>query len=136
MVRLVCDLLDASAERFPEKIVLLQGEVRWTFAEIEMFSNRLARILIDQCLKKGDRVLMVMESSCESAACYYGILKAGGVCVEIHDRSTPAEVAYYRDNSGAGISILSRNPLLRDLLGVCWTWLSGLGWPHTAWHEL
>ena len=60
MSRHVCELLDASVVRYPEKIALLQGKSSWTFAEIETFSNRLAHMLIEQGVKQGDRVLLVM----------------------------------------------------------------------------
>jgi acyl-CoA synthetase (AMP-forming)/AMP-acid ligase II len=64
-----------------------------------------------------DRVIMVMENSIESAQAYYGVLKAGGICVEIHDRSTPEEVSYCIADSGARFCILSENPASR-LAGV------------------
>jgi acyl-CoA synthetase (AMP-forming)/AMP-acid ligase II len=72
------------------------------------FSSRCAHLLRKAGLAKGDRVLMAMENSIESAAFYYGVLKAGGVCVEIHDRSTPDETAYFVRDSGARILVLSK----------------------------
>jgi acyl-CoA synthetase (AMP-forming)/AMP-acid ligase II len=106
--RLVHHFLESSSQKYPEKIAVYHGGFTATYEQINSLSNRLARLFLKKGLAKGDRVLLVMENSLEGIACYYGILKAGGICVEIHDRSTPAEVSYYIENSGARICILSR----------------------------
>ncbi|MCU0575635.1 MAG: acyl--CoA ligase [Desulfobacterota bacterium] len=107
-MRLVHDFLAETARRHPSKAAILHGDRSATYAEIEELSNRLAHLLLSAGLSKGDRVLTVMENSIENVVSYYGVLKAGGVCVEIHDRSTPAETGYYVRNSGAGVCILSK----------------------------
>lgn len=108
MARLVHDLLASSAREHPHKAAVLHGDRFASYAEIDSLSNRVARMLLDAGLAGGDRVLVVMENSIENVAAYYGVLKAGGVCVEIHDRSTPAEAGYYVRNSGARVCILSK----------------------------
>lgn len=107
MPRLVHGFLESSAQTAPDRTALLEGDRKLTFSEIESLSNKLARMLKEHGLQKGERVLMIMENSFESVAGYYGILKAGGVCVEVSDRTTLAEASYYRDNSGAGICLVS-----------------------------
>src|SRR5690606_17810636 len=84
-----------------------------SFAGLESLAGRLARLLLEHGLQKGDRVLMIMENSIRSVASYYGVLKAGGVCVEVADRSTPAEAAYYIENSGARVCIMSQSSAKR-----------------------
>ena len=107
MAQLVHEFLEESCARFPDKTALLHGERTYSFHQINTLSNRIAHLLIDKGLRKGDRVLVVMENSFENVAAYYGTLKAGGVSVEIHERSTPSEAYYYIQNSGAAICILS-----------------------------
>jgi acyl-CoA synthetase (AMP-forming)/AMP-acid ligase II len=99
--------LESSARKYPDKTAVFHGSSTSTYGKINSLSNRLASILLRNGIKKGDRVLLVMENSIEGISCYYGILKAGGVCVEIHDRSTLAEASYYIKNSGSRICILS-----------------------------
>lgn len=99
--------LESSAEKYPEKTAVFHGAATATFGMINSLSNRIAHMLLKNGLEKGDRVLLVMENSIEGISCYYGILKAGGVSVEIHDRSTLSEVSYYISNSGSKICILS-----------------------------
>lgn len=107
MAHLVHDFLELSCLRYPEKTAILHGAQSYTFSQINSLSNKLAHLLLAHGLKKGDRVLVIMENSFENVASYYGILKAGGVSVEIHERSTPSEASYYIRNSGARICILS-----------------------------
>ncbi len=108
MAKLVYHFLESSSRKYPEKTAILHGELTSTYAQVNMLSNRLAQLLVANGLKRGDRVLVIMENSIENVASYYAILKAGGVCVEIHDRSTLSEVSYYSENSGARICIMSK----------------------------
>jgi acyl-CoA synthetase (AMP-forming)/AMP-acid ligase II len=110
---LVHEYLASSARAFPDKTAILHGERTASFREIESLSSRIGNLLLKAGLKTGDRVLVVMENSIENVASYYGVLKAGGVCVEIHDRSTPAETGYYVQNSGARICVLSKTAARR-----------------------
>ena len=107
MAGLVHQFLETSAHRHPNKTALIDGSQKATFAELDSLAGRLARLLLENGLQKGDRVLLIMENSIRSVVSYYGVLKAGGVCVEVTDRSTPAEAAYLVENSGARVCILS-----------------------------
>jgi len=107
VVRVVHSFLERSAQVCPDKAALLEGDRKTTYSEIDSLANRLAGLLKKNGLQKGDRVLMIMENSLQNVAGYYGVLKAGGVCVEVSDRSTPAEASYYIENSGAGICMVS-----------------------------
>jgi long-chain acyl-CoA synthetase len=118
---LVHRFLESSAQRHPEGIALLEGQLCATYAELESLANRLARLLRERGLGKGDRVLMFSENSFKSVVGYYGVLKAGGVCVEATDRTTPVEASYLIENSGARICIMSSSGArkLRDLEIPC-----------------
>lgn len=107
MQRLVHHFLESSCLRCPEKAAVFSGSLTASYGRVNALSNRLAHLLAENGLRKGDRVLLVMENSIECVAAYYATLKAGGVCVEIHDRSTPAEASYYINNSGSRVCILS-----------------------------
>lgn len=99
--------LERSAQVCPHKAALLEGDRTSTYSQINSLANRLACLLKKHGLQKGDRVLMIMENSLENVAGYYGVLKAGGVCVEVSDRSTLAEASYYIENSGSKICMVS-----------------------------
>ncbi len=50
-----------------------------TYEELDRASDALAAALVDQGLKKSDRVAIVMPNSVAFVIAFYGILKAGGV---------------------------------------------------------
>ncbi|MEN6473407.1 MAG: class I adenylate-forming enzyme family protein [Syntrophaceae bacterium] len=108
MEGLVHLFVEAAARRYPEKIAVYHGDLSATYREIDAGANRIAHCLFRQGLKPGQRVVVVMENSLESIQAYYGILKAGGVSVEVPDRSTLSEVAYFIGNSGARACMLSK----------------------------
>lgn len=109
----VHDLLAASAARHPDKTAVFQGGRSATFAEIDSLANRVARLLTQAGLDRQDRVVVIMENSIESVGVYYGILKAGLISVEIHEKSTPSEVSYFIQNAGARACVLAEAPASR-----------------------
>jgi fatty-acyl-CoA synthase len=50
------DAVRRSAARGPEKVALIFGERRWSYAELDAGANRVANALLAQGLEKGDRV--------------------------------------------------------------------------------
>lgn len=113
MFFLVHHFLEAQADTQPEKVAVYHGDQSATYIDIEKMANRIAHILKENRLEPGDRVLLAIENSTESIAAYYGVLKAGGVCVEIHDKSAKPEVEYYLQNSGAAFCMLSKSTAAR-----------------------
>ena len=62
--------------------ILAPGGLRWTYAELEAHANRIARVLVDDLrLVPGNRVLLRGPNSPMMAACWFAVMKAGGVAV-------------------------------------------------------
>ncbi|QTN24758.1 AMP-binding protein [Rhizobacter sp. AJA081-3] len=61
----------------------IQGHgVRWTYAELQAQANRIARVLVeDMGLVPGNRVLLRGANSPQLAACWFAVVKAGGIAV-------------------------------------------------------
>ncbi len=56
--------------------------IRWTYAELQAQANRIARVLVDDLgLVPGNRVLLRGANSPMLAACWFGVVKAGGIAV-------------------------------------------------------
>ncbi len=108
MAQFVHSFLEDSADKYPDKKAVYMGDLTTTYQEINALTNRLANLLIAKGLKRGDRVVVVMENSFENVIGYYAILKAGGVSVEIPDKSTKSELSYIIENSEAKICIFSK----------------------------
>ncbi len=57
------------------------GEMKVTYEEMRKRSNQVANFLRDMGLQKGDRVLVIMDTSVEIFEITLGIMKAGGVLI-------------------------------------------------------
>ena len=83
--RLNCavELLDrAIARGWGERDCVLGDGVRWTYAELQAQADRIARVLVeDMGLVSGNRVLLRGANSPMLAACWFGVVKAGGIAV-------------------------------------------------------
>jgi 2-aminobenzoate-CoA ligase len=83
--RLNCavELLDRALERgWGERPCVLGDGVHWTYAELLAQANRIARVLVDDMgLVSGNRVLLRGANSPMLAACWFGVVKAGGIAV-------------------------------------------------------
>jgi 2-aminobenzoate-CoA ligase len=76
-------LLDDWVERGEgDRPCLVGNTLRWTYAELLAQANRIANLLVnDFGLVPGNRVLLRGANSPMLAACWFGVVKAGGVAV-------------------------------------------------------
>jgi 2-aminobenzoate-CoA ligase len=83
--RLNCahELLDRWVEQGEgDRPCLIGSELRWTYAELQAQANRIAHVLVhDMGLVSGNRVLLRGANSPMLAACWFAVVKAGGVAV-------------------------------------------------------
>jgi len=83
--RLNCavELLDRAVERgWGGRDCVLGEGVRWSYADLLAHANRIARVLVeDMGLVSGNRVLLRGANSPLLAACWFGVVKAGGIAV-------------------------------------------------------
>ncbi|MEQ1403896.1 class I adenylate-forming enzyme family protein [Neorhizobium sp. Rsf11] len=82
-MRLEARLRD-SARRFGNKIALVAGDVRLTYAGLDAQSDRLAASLARAGVKPGDRVLMLLDNGHEAVTSFFGAWKAGAVPCPLH----------------------------------------------------
>jgi len=87
---LIHHFLEESATRLPDKIAIINDDVRATYSEIDGKANRLAMWLISQGIKGGDRIVILLPNSLEYVVSYYGILKAGNVAVSLNTGLKPS----------------------------------------------
>jgi amino acid adenylation domain-containing protein len=98
---LVQDFLQQNAERLPNKVALICGDKRLTYAEIEARANRLANSMIDHGVKRGDRVVIYMSNSVEVVVSIFATLKAGGVFVVVNPTTKSEKLTYILNNCSA-----------------------------------
>jgi 2-aminobenzoate-CoA ligase len=70
------------AEGRGERTALLGDGERWSYAELQQRANRIAQVLVHELgLVPGNRVLLRGANSPQLAACWFGVVKAGGIAV-------------------------------------------------------
>lgn len=95
----VGDSLTRSAAARPSQLAVVDGERRWTYAELESWANRLAHGLAARGYVRGDALALAAGNSAEFLAVYYACAKLGVVCVPVNLGWKPEEVAYVLGHS-------------------------------------
>lgn len=98
---LVQDFLQQNAEYLPDKIALICGDQRLTYAEMEARANRLANAMLDHGVKRGDRVVIFLNNSVETVVSIFATLKAGGVFVVVNPTTKLDKLVYILNNCSA-----------------------------------
>jgi non-ribosomal peptide synthetase component F len=99
MTYLLPQLLMLSAARAPERDAVVFQDRRLTYAELDAQSNRLARLLAAQGVRRGDRVGLYLQKSLPSIVGIYAILKLGAAYVPI-DPGAPSGLGGGRERVG------------------------------------
>lgn len=81
--QLIQHFLENSAKLHPGKVAIIHEQTRATYRQVNDAADRLAASLNDRKVGLGDRVVLLMENSCEYAIAYYGILKSGAIVVPL-----------------------------------------------------
>lgn len=90
-----------SAVRLPGKTALVAGKKRFTFADIDRMSDRLAGALVARGVQRGDRVVVFMENCWEAVVSIFAVLKAGAVFSPINPSTKADKLAFVLNNCRA-----------------------------------
>ena len=95
------DILDESARDYPDNVFTLFNGGTKTFSQVKNTADRIANFLFSKDIKKGDRVAIFLPNIPHYPAIFFGILKAGAVCVTCNPLYTASELNYQLKDSGA-----------------------------------
>ena len=84
---------------FPNKIGIVDGDIRMTYREYGERCNRLSNALVEMGIKRGERVAWLGYNSHELLEAYYGVVQMGAVLLPLNIRLTPAEIAFILNDS-------------------------------------
>lgn len=103
--------LNAAAELLkggePQALAVVNERGRWTYAQLDDYSGRIARLLVDEeGLFPGNRVLLRGPNCYTMFAAWLGILKAGGVAVATMPLLRPGEIATVIDRAEVSHAIV------------------------------
>ena len=109
----LADLLHRSAMRHPEKLAIVCGEVRWTYAQFDALCARLAAGLQQRGVAQGTRVAVLARNSHAFAALRFALARLGAVLVPINFMLKADEAGYIVRHAGA--QVLATDSGLADL---------------------
>jgi long-chain acyl-CoA synthetase len=104
--------ISAIAADTPDRLALVAGDDRITYADLDAAANRWANYFANQGVGHGDRVGVMLGNRPEVFACWYGAARVGAMIVPISYRFTGAEVAYLLEDSGAVAFVYEDTDLL------------------------
>ena len=95
--------LNAAAELLrggkPDDLAVINAHGRWTYRQLNEISGKIARLLVEDELIPGNRVLLRGPNSYMMLAVWLGVLKAGGVAVATMPLLRPGEIATVIDRA-------------------------------------
>ncbi|MDI6780751.1 MAG: AMP-binding protein [bacterium] len=94
----VYSFLDNSAKNHPDNIAVVYRGQRVDYTTLLGLVNRLSNVLSKYGLKKGDRVILLLDNSIDYVMSYFAILKVGGVVVALNTDTTDRDVRYVFDS--------------------------------------
>ncbi|MBO0826568.1 MAG: long-chain-fatty-acid--CoA ligase [Streptosporangiales bacterium] len=97
----VGDSLTRSAARRPDGVAVVDGDRRFSYAELNDWVNRVANALDARGYTRGDALALASGNSVEFLVTYYACAKLGVVCVPINLGWRADEVAYVLGHSKA-----------------------------------
>jgi long-chain acyl-CoA synthetase len=97
--------LRASAERFADKLALIAGNRTLTYGELDALSDRLAAVLRERGVARGDRVVVFMDNCWEAVVGIFAVLKAGAVFSPINPSTKADKLAFVLNNCRAAAVI-------------------------------
>ncbi|WP_330256065.1 acyl-CoA synthetase [Nocardia sp. NBC_00565] len=99
----------AYVERTPDRPAVIMSDTgeTLTFAELEDRSTRLARLLYDRGLRRGDNFALLSENSPRYYEAYWAAQRSGLYVTAINHNLNPDEIAYIVNDCGARVLLVS-----------------------------
>src|ERR1700722_6808093 len=95
----------AAAARYPDRLAIVDGDVRLTYANWQTAVLRVVSGLDVIGVKKGDRVVSVLQNRWEAATLHWAAQLAGVVITPVNWRAKPEEVDYFVADADAAAII-------------------------------
>jgi long-chain acyl-CoA synthetase len=116
------EALRRGREQYPDRPALLFEEQRWSYAQVDEITDRMAAALLRLGVQPGDRVALLFGNVPEIVYSYYACFKIGAVAVPLNARLKAPELEYILEHSGVRL-LLGHQDLFQSL------WSKGTGLP-------
>ncbi len=104
----LADLYEIVADAVPDRLALVAGDRRLTYAQLDERANRFAHHLLDHGVGTGDKVAIYSWDRAEWLEAMLGAYKARAVPVNVNYRYVADEARYILDNSDAAAVVFER----------------------------
>jgi long-chain acyl-CoA synthetase len=103
-------VLDETAKEYPNEVYTIFNDATRTYAQVKDTADRIANFLVSRGIQKGDRVAIFLPNLPHYPAIFFGILKAGAVCVTCNPLYTANELNYQLNDAGAKVVFCMDHP--------------------------
>jgi len=97
--------LDRSAAAFADRVAVVDGDLRLTYAELSERRDRLVSALAASDIGAGDRVAALCANSHVMVELHQAVPARGAVLVPVNTRLAAAEMSYILEHSGASLLV-------------------------------
>ncbi|MVT50330.1 AMP-binding protein [Bradyrhizobium yuanmingense] len=104
--RILSTMLTRQAERYGDRLLLVAGETRWTFAQAAAIAAASAQTLIDAGIKPGDRVALMCSNRPEFLQVYLGCAWLGAIAVPINTALRGFQLSHIFRNSRPALLVV------------------------------
>ena len=80
----LADRLEAQAQAFPERTFLIDGDQRFSYAQVNAQADRMAHVFYEKGLRAGHVCAIAMENRPQFFFCWFGLVKLGAVVAFIN----------------------------------------------------
>src|SRR5690349_1086417 len=108
MALTVADLVEHSVDAVPDRVAIICGDRRSTYAELEARANRLAHHLAKHGVVAGSHVGVFATNAMETVEALFAITKLRAVAINVNYRYTENELRYVLQNADAMALIYQR----------------------------
>lgn len=115
----IADLFESLSDAIPDRLALVSGARRLTFAELDERANRLAHALAARGVKAGEHVGLFLYNGAEFVEAMLACFKLRAVPININYRYVEAELAFLCSNADLGTIFFQRElgPLVQAVRG-------------------
>jgi long-chain acyl-CoA synthetase len=103
--------LDDAARDYPDATYTIFADVAHTFRQVKDTADRIANFLTSRGIGKGDRVAIFLPNLPHFPEIFFGILKAGAICVTCNPLYKTSELNYQLKDCGAKALFVMDHPI-------------------------